>query len=374
MLRLIAAELRFRGGRALALLAGIAVATASFTVLTGASESSRLEVRGDVALHFRTAYDILVRPHGSMSTLERTEGLVQQNFLTGSFGGITNEQVGQVRRAPGVRVAAPLAIYGWVMPSASIHLPVGAHLDPGKRSLFRVRSTWTADNGRIRQPDADSYIYVTRNPLQQAPPQTAGSRTRTRALERFSPDSSGAICPTRSSAASAFAPAARRWLWCWSTDGTLGAGEWPPEHYAVADIGALIQYPFPLLVAGIDPKAEAALSGADRAVVSGRYFRGNEQAALLGHTTTKSWVAPLLAASSTPTTLRADYVVERLPRAAADALAHAKGDRPRADRVLAGAGAGTTVIRRTVTATDAYQALLRQLRGPKFVNAVWTTG
>ena len=61
MLRLIAAELRHRRGRALALLAGIAVATASFTVLTGASESSRLEVRGDVAHHFRTAYDVLVR-------------------------------------------------------------------------------------------------------------------------------------------------------------------------------------------------------------------------------------------------------------------------------------------------------------------------
>ena len=309
-----------------------------------------------------------------MSTLERSEGLVQQNFLTGSFGGITMDQLRTVRRAPGVQVAAPLAIYGWVMPTATIPLRVSDVLDPGRRSLFRVRSRWTADEGAIRLPDADSYIYVTRNPIQAGVAHVAGARTRTRAMEQFTPSSAAPICPTRSFAASAFSPAARRWMWCWSANGDLGTGDFPPERHRPSDIGAPIHYPFPLLIAGIDPTAEAALSGADRAVVSGRYFRGNEKAAVLGRTSTKSWVAPLLAASSTPTTLRADYVVERLPRAAANALAHAKGDRPRADRVLAGAAAGTPVIRRTVTATDAYQTLLRQLRGPTFVNAVWTTG
>jgi putative ABC transport system permease protein len=255
MLRLIAAELRHRRGRALALLAGIAVATASFTVLTGASESSRLEVRGDVAQHFRTAYDVLVRPRGSMSTLERSEGLVQQNFLAGSFGGITTDQLKTVRHAPGVEVAAPLAIYGWVMPTATIRLPVADRLDPGKRSLFRVSTQWTADGGTVRLRDADSYIYVTRNPIQGALPGPVGTRTRTRAAERFSAASYGSICPTRSYAANAFSPAARRWMWCWSTDGTLGAGDYPPEHHEPSDVGAQIQYPFPLLVAGIDPQA-----------------------------------------------------------------------------------------------------------------------
>src|SRR3954451_5357546 len=105
MLRLIAAELRFRRGRALALLAGIAVATASFTVLTGASQPSKLEVRGQVARHFRTAYDVLVRPRGAPSALERRRGLVQQNFLAGTFGGITTDQLKTICHAPGVQVA-----------------------------------------------------------------------------------------------------------------------------------------------------------------------------------------------------------------------------------------------------------------------------
>jgi len=373
VLRLIAAELAHRRGRALALLAGIAVATASFTVLTGASESSRLEVRGNVAQHFRTAYDVLVRPQGSMSALERKEGLVQQNFLAGSFGGITMDQLKVVRHAPGVEVAAPLAVYGWMLPTAEIPIRLGDRLGPGKRTLFRVRTRWTADGGAIRLRDADSFVYVTRNPIQAAPPHTVGTPTRTRAMEQFTASALGPICPTRSHAASAFSPAARRWMWCWSTNGDLGNGEFPPERRRTDDIGALIQYPFPLLVAGIDPKAEAALSGADRAVVSGRYFRGDEDARRLGRGSTKTFVAPLLAASSTPTSLRADYTVEQLPRAAADALARAKGDRPRADRVLAQAG-GTPVVRRTLTAADAYSTLLRQMRENTFVNALWTTG
>jgi ABC-type lipoprotein release transport system permease subunit len=373
MLRLIAAELRHRRGRALALLAGIAVATASFTVLTGASQSSKLEVRGQVAQHFRTAYDILVRPRNSAAPLERRRGLVQQNFLAGTFGGITDGQLRTVRHAPGVQVAAPLAIYGYVMPTASITLPVAQHLNPHERSLFRVRSTWTADAGSVHLRDADSYIYVTPNRIQPALPGDVGTTTRTRAAEDFAPTSVGGICPSRSYAESAYAPAARQWLWCWSADGTLGLGDYAADPVPRAQIGAQIQYPFPLLVAGIDPKAEAALDGADRAVISGRWFKGDEDATSLGNGSTKNRVMPVLAASTTPTRLRADYAIEQLPERAADAYAHAKADRPRADRALRRA-AGPTVLRRTIAAPDAYDVLLRQMRSPQFVLGLWTAG
>ncbi len=49
MLRVVAGELLHRRGRTLALLAGILVATTSFTVLTGSSRTQRLEARGTVA-------------------------------------------------------------------------------------------------------------------------------------------------------------------------------------------------------------------------------------------------------------------------------------------------------------------------------------
>src|ERR1700712_480154 len=188
MLRLTAAELRHRRGRALALLAGIAVATASFTVLTGASESSRLEVRGNVAQHFRTAYDVLVRPAGTITPLERTDGLVQQNFLAGQFGGITMDQYKTIQDAPGVEVAAPLAVYGYVMPNAEIPVPVVDHLRTGTRSAFRVQTRWTADRGTVKVRDPDSYIYVTRNRLLPAPSHTPGGPVRLRASEQLTPN------------------------------------------------------------------------------------------------------------------------------------------------------------------------------------------
>ena len=62
MWRVAVAELTHRRSRTLALLLGILLATTSFTVLTGASRSQRLEVRGAVSRSFRTPYHVLVRP------------------------------------------------------------------------------------------------------------------------------------------------------------------------------------------------------------------------------------------------------------------------------------------------------------------------
>ncbi|MCW2985599.1 MAG: transporter permease, partial [Conexibacter sp.] len=373
MLGLIAAELHHRRGRALALLAGIAVATASFTVLTGASESSRLEIRGAVSQHFRTAYDVLVRPRGSMSALERTDGLVQQNFLAGTFGGITTDQLRAVRHAPGVEVAAPLAVYGYIMPTAVLPIGLGDHLDPGTRTAFRVKTRWTADRGSVVVRDPDSYVYVTRNTMLAAQPHVSGMPVRTRGSERFGSDAdTRPICPTPSTAPSAFAPAARTWLWCWSTKSGLGSPDFGPQKVAGGP-GARIAFPFPLLVAGIDPKAEAALSGANRAIVSGRYLEGDEPPAITGRGFPIK-VAPVLAAATTDVDLRADVSVERLPTSAANAFVRARDDVAASRRAVAHAP-GTPLLRRTISSADAYAALLGELRGPaNFIEARWTAG
>jgi putative ABC transport system permease protein len=371
VLRLIVAELAHRRGRALALLAGIAVATASFTVLTGASESSRLEIRGHVARHFRASYDVLVRPRGSVQGLERTDGLVQQNFLSGSFGGITMEQYKEIRDAPGVEVAAPLAVYGYLMPDAEIPIPLGDHLSPGLRSAFRVHQRWTADRGTVRVTDPDSYVYVTRNKLFDGPAHVSGERVRLHAAEEFDSSLQAGICPTPTTAKSAYAPAARSWLWCWSTQTGLAADSWVDKS-VLPELGVRIHFPFPLLVAGIDPQAEAKLSGADRAVVSGRYFEDGEGARKSSRYNYRT--APVLAAAGTDVDLAVDVAVEKLPDSAAHRLAHAKDNRPAARRALE-RPPGTPLLRRTITARDAYTLLLRRLRqAPRFVETRWTAG
>ncbi|HEV7752238.1 MAG TPA: ABC transporter permease [Baekduia sp.] len=376
MLRLIVSELAHRRGRALAMLAGIAVATASFTVLTGASDSSRLEVRGNVTRHFRTAYDVLVRPRGSTQPLERRDGLVQQNFLSGIFGGITMGQYRAVGRTPGVDVAAPLAVFGYVMPTAYVPVRLGDALRSGTRTAFSVRTRWSAAHGTVVVRDPDSYVYVTRRPLAPFPPHDSSQSVKALAFEDLGSGGGVQMCPIASSAASAFSLGARSWLSCWSTrNGRQGLGRYGDPASVVANLGAQVAFPFPLLIAGIDPDAEARLSGADRAVVSGRYLRSDEGVRTVPSSGIASGVVPVLAASSSAVDLTARAEVRRLPARAGAEFVAARVDRGAARRALEDNGPGTPVAARTVRAPDAYAALLDQLRVlPTWIDALWTAG
>src|SRR5262245_44211491 len=117
MFSMIWSNLRFRLGRTVALLAGVLVATTSFIVLTAAADASRLAVVGNVSRHARAAYDILVRPRGAATPLERTDNLVQPNYLANSPAGITIAQYDAIRALPGADVAAPVAVIGYVLQS-----------------------------------------------------------------------------------------------------------------------------------------------------------------------------------------------------------------------------------------------------------------
>src|SRR5215467_13895546 len=110
--RVILAELRTRRWRAIALLVGILVATTGFTVLTADSSADRLQVTSTVAANARSAYDILVRPHGARTPLETDRGLVAPDFLSGQYGGISVDQWQRIRGIQGVDIAAPVAMVG----------------------------------------------------------------------------------------------------------------------------------------------------------------------------------------------------------------------------------------------------------------------
>jgi hypothetical protein len=77
MNRYLWGRLRHQVGRTAALMLGIAVATASFVVLTGAARTTQLRTVGAVGHNYRSAYDILVRPKGSTTALERSRSLVR---------------------------------------------------------------------------------------------------------------------------------------------------------------------------------------------------------------------------------------------------------------------------------------------------------
>ena len=112
MRRFLIGQLRHRPSRTLTLAAGILVAAVSFVLLTTAATTGQLRVKGTIAQNWRTAYDILVRPENSFTPLERQEGLIRDNYLSGIFGGITMRQWHTILHIPGVQVAAPIEARG----------------------------------------------------------------------------------------------------------------------------------------------------------------------------------------------------------------------------------------------------------------------
>jgi putative ABC transport system permease protein len=399
MWRIVLGELLHRRGRTLALLAGIAVATTSFTVLTGAASTQRLDVRGEVSRSFRTAYDVLVRPRGSRTELERRTGRVQPNFLSGLFGGISRKQYRTVGELPGIEVAAPVANVGYVMPSTLVPIDLTRTLDaPGDRTLARARVRWSSERGLSSSQDHSSYVFVTRRNVRQARYE-AGINTRplSRYYREFASltevlpgGRSVKLCPELDSvenqAPSPWSRLRRAWVDCWSPKGWRAGPYWANENVPqlpAGRLGSKLEWAFPMLLTAIDPVQEARLTGLDRALVNGRYLSPDDAAR-----PSKRWPGglklhsiPVLAASETLLDAEAEVIAERLPTRVANAF-HRAPPTPTAHMRWLDAQRGGKVIERVhVDAQEAYERLLADMALPPggdesnpIVGKYWTVG
>lgn len=375
MLRVIFQQLRARRGRSLALLAGIAAATAAFAVFTGDSDSQQLVVRGTVAHSFRGSYDILVRPRGSETALERSDGLVRDNYLSGIFGGITLAQYHEIARMPGVSVAAPIAMIGYVLQPVSITFNLSRDLSGAARQLFSVQVTRTTDQGLVHLTDQRGYVYATHDTL-RAP---TGLAPYTDSSEILGPGRSAQDCPETVRAGgradSAFDQTERAIAFCVSRrDGFYGLG-WSGYGVRKPGLGFFIRFPFPFLLAAIDPVAEAKLDGVSRTIVSGRYLNEDDtprSEIVLG---TQRLGVPVIVSARPYVDDRDEVTVRELPAMAADAMIH---DRtfPQVDRTLARAGRGSVVLRRSVGVQSAYRGLLQAITHGQIavVQNYWSSG
>jgi putative ABC transport system permease protein len=376
MRRVVLGELLHRRSRTLALLAGILVATAAFTVLTGTSTTQRLEARGTVAKSFRGHYDVLVRPRGSRTPYERRTGQVQPNFLSGLFGGISTEQWRAIQGLPGVEVAAPIANIGYLLPTARVPVVLSeAAAGTHGRTLLRARIAWRSDRGLTRVRDAPDYVYVTPNRLRREPFEGRGGFYRSASLREYVPGRRRPLAVCFSGAEPAFRVIYGPWtrrnrmqVGCYSRRTGAGrAGDYAPLRQAPPQVE--LRWSFPLLLTAIDPESEARLTGLDRGLVTGRYLRGGDGARVLppqGEFGYQPRVLPVLAASRTYVDEQAELAVERLGHADVARWirpfvafeTHTLGpmtylmQRPR----------GSVVERLSVPASAAYRQLLRELR------------
>ncbi len=276
---MIRSQLAHRASRTLALFLGMLVATTAFTVLTGAADTSRLVVRGEVAKDFRSAYDILVRPAGSKSALETSQGLVRDSYLSGAFGGITMAQYKQVEGLDGVEVAAPAAIVGYAMQNVTIPVDLSKYVRLSGRQVLRVDVARLVDSGLSRVPgERTVFVYVTDELA--APPASPGNVFGP--TETLPGGKRVVLCPwdaveagTEATQSGPFSEFARTETSCWSR---RGQGFVNGQTVALPHSKVTVEIPwsFPYLIAAIDPEAEARLVGLDKAVTQGRYLKPSE--------------------------------------------------------------------------------------------------
>ena len=334
--RLAWSQLRFRTARVVALLAGLLLAATAFTVLTAASHTAQLRTVGTVSSHFVPAYEILVRPRGARTGLEARTGTVQPNFLAGIYGGITMAQYHEIAALPGVSVAAPIAMVGYALIGASVSftIPAADYRRPG-RQLYRYQTTWVSDDGTSRVTQPAFYTYVTPDQLQYDP--FSGDTQELvpgHGAETVCPNSSGSLTASPFGIANQTSPV------CWSK--LKGIPFRPPAP------GYLVTWAVPVLIAAIDPAAEAKLDGLNHAVVSGHYLPEKADS------TTKDGRAgfPVLASSASGVDEYAITTLQRLgtPKTPPDMTVPWRAQEASAP--------GQTLVTQRTTAQQAYRQLL----------------
>ncbi|MEV5443081.1 ABC transporter permease [Streptomyces sp. NPDC052644] len=301
MLRLAASQLRHRALRSLALVLGILAATAGFTLLTAGAHRSQLLTTGTVNDNHRGAYDILVRPQGARSTQEDREGLVRPNFLSGQFGGITGEQQESIARTPGVEVAAPVAMVGYVVSDSNANVDLTDQVDRSRtRQLLTLRPTWHSDRGMSRiTDDAPPRVYVTKHRLLWPRTPKAGTRGQLHYADGTDPARVQARCGNDLPTPLEVLPDGRREPLCQPASSSLSDGRGWLRAVQLTDDGGFVvgeddrgrpmrerrltepvRWPMSMLLAAVDPRQEARLVGLDTAVTSGRYLQQDEKSTL----------------------------------------------------------------------------------------------
>ena len=327
--------------------AGLLTAVSGFLVLAGVSRTTQAVLSGDIAQAWNTPYDILVRPVGSETVLEASEGLVRPNFLSGLTGGITEAQLAAIRAIPGVAVAAPIAVVGFVQWPAAFPVDLAGALGSGPITVFRIEAQASGEAGLSHYPAAAAQ-YLVAAP-QGRIVQPAAARIGAPAAPVLEVGTARIACtPT---------------VACW---GGLTPSASLEGAFRSSTPGLDLSWSEPIIVAGIDPVAEAQLAHLDRCVVSGRYLAGSDVPATASSPAGPQPTIPVLVSDRSFIDETMTITTER----AADPAAVLRGAGPEAISSWA------PVATRTATANDAYQAFLATLAHADYYDASphWTAG
>ncbi len=373
MYRFFVAQLIHRRHRLAALGTGLLVASLSFVLLTSAVATTQLEVTGTVARHFRPAYDVLVRAEDSYTALEKRQGLVRSNYLSGLLGGITFKQYATVRSLRGVEVAAPIANIGYIMPFEFVVLRINRFVSDDSVQLFRLRIAWKANNGISKYPGNSHYVYYTReNPLVRTEFGIT-EKVDGRALPVCQGFSRGL---PYDDATEPFELRGGSALTCFSelSPGLAHSGT-DYGQLPSGTVGAVEGVHLPVFVAAIDPRQEARLVDFGKTLVGGRLLKSGERPFVVRVTSDSNFrVIPVLASQKSYIDEKMVVSVERLNVPKPAALRAILADPKRAHRFTTGRQ-GEVVGDIEVRVGSVLRKMVREASKARFnYNGYWSAG
>jgi hypothetical protein len=204
----------------LLLVAGLILTTTTLLLFSAVSSALVLQVEDDLQAYWRTTYDILVRPSGSQSALERQHGLVEANYLSQIEGGISWEQYQTIANLPDIEVVAPVALLTYIQESFSGSISLPQSVTDG---VFLHETILTTEGFQVGPELVIDHRYANYHYW--------GEGT---AIQAENPDIA--------------------------------------VNQPLVPMGLAVR----LLLAAVDPAAEAQLIGLDRALREGHYLTGNE--------------------------------------------------------------------------------------------------
>lgn len=202
--------------RFILLLVGVLILSTGLSYLIGLTQANNATVAEELQKRWNSSYHIVVRPPESRSVTEELN-LLEPNYLSGLDGGITLEQYEQIKALSDIEIAAPIAMMGYVRTSIELD-----QLDIQEPGVYRMNINEETDTGAgTEEFGGDTYFTV---------------------------------------------------------------GGWRPEglgkEYGTGQMPPSLTYGTEVMIAGIDPAAEAALVGIDNAIVqddSSRFFEETDQ-------------------------------------------------------------------------------------------------
>ncbi|GAA2352333.1 hypothetical protein GCM10010170_043040 [Dactylosporangium salmoneum] len=266
------------------------VATTGFTVLTGATDTARLQVTGEVDRTATAAYQVLVRPRNTRTQLETDKQKVRPNSLSGIYGGITQAQVDRIAALDGVDVAAPIGMVGYANTMTYQDVDITGLIDKSlDRQVIRIDRKFLGDRGLSSAEGRPYFAYITKHKISWPKIDGYGSKRA-----EFS---NGEVIPGEKLCDNAIAVLEDGQSVCnWITEAVLSDlitdvqytdlkifrltpdGQFEQGGMSAAAAGTSdravigVSWTVPMLLAAVDPKAEARLVGLDKAVLNGRYL------------------------------------------------------------------------------------------------------